>query len=67
MKYGTMTTTVVDECKITAGAARSTNITLVSDQAKLYSIYNVVLEGHTSVCVKTKGTATVNGSIIKVG
>jgi len=67
LSYKNMTTTVVDECKITAGPARSTNITLASDQAKLYSIYNVVLEGHTSVCVKTKGTATVNGSIIKVG
>lgn len=67
MKYGTVTTTVDKECKITAGALKSTCLILVGNQAKLYSLYNVVLEGNTSVCLKTKGTATVNGSIIKVG
>jgi len=67
LSYKTMTTTVDKECKITAGALKSTYLSLIGNEAKIYSLYNVVLEGNTSVCVKTAGTATVNGSIIKVG
>ena len=63
MKYGTMMTTATVACTIEAEGP----MTLNGLQIVMYSDSTLQLEGVASVTLKTTGTATINGSIIKVG